>query len=364
MKPSRLQALHATCTVAAVALLAGCSGSSGFAPAGSSVSVPSGSSNASLSRAQSYGRESVRSGGLRPGVVPNMARVEPSRVLTEAGAMGAPKDLAVTDYAGNTYILKSQVSPRNDAWRLRRSRWRSLRYARELYVVDYVNGVVDEYNPSDSLIAQYSSGTSNPINVTTDAAGNVYVADYGGENIVEYPQGVTTPSATCSTGLANEGIAVDGKHDVFVSGNTSASAGPGALAEFKGGLSGCNETSLSSITLGFAGGLQVDRHGNLVACDQDAGVDIIPAPYTSISSTITGAADAFHVALNKNTTWIYIADLGNGNVLVDKYPSGTNLRRWAPPMVWTVQPELRRSRTDPHFAAVRRLDPAGRLART
>ncbi len=82
---------------------------------------------------------------------------------------------------------------------------------------------------------------------------------------------------------------------------------------------------MSAITLGFAGGLQVDNHARLVACDQGVGVDIIPPPYTSISSTITGAADAFHVALNKKNTRVYIADLGSGDVLVDKYPSGTNI---------------------------------------
>ena len=246
-------------------------------------------------------------------------------MLTDAGAMAAIRDLAVTDYAANTYILNRRYHLVTTLGGFGGADGDRYDTHGNLYVVDYVGGVVDEYNPSHSLIAQYSSGTSNPINVTTDAAGNVYVADYGGETIVEFPQGVNTPSASCSTGIANEGVAVDSHHDVFVSGNASVSGGPGLLAEFKGGLSSCNETSLSAITLGFAGGLQVDNHARLVACDQSVGVDIIPPPYTSISSTITGAADAFHVALNKKNTRVYIADLGSGDVLVDKYPSGTNI---------------------------------------
>jgi hypothetical protein len=322
MKPSRLHLIHGACTAAAVALLAGCSGSSGLAPSGSSVLAPPGSSSASLARAQSQARGSARSGGALPGVVPHIAQVEPSHVLTAEAAKG-PKDLAVTDYAGNTYIF-------NHAYHLATTiggfggadgdRYDS---QGNLYVADYVNGVVNEYNASDSLVTQYSSGTSNPINVTTDAAGNVYVADYGGGTVVEFPQGVNTPSQSCSTGLGNEGVAVDAKHNVFVSGNESAS-GPGTLVEYKGGLAGCNETLLNGVTLGFAGGLQIDKHHNLVACDQGVGVDIIPPPYTSVKSTITGAADSFHVALNKKNTLIYIADLGNSDVLVDKYPSGTN----------------------------------------
>jgi hypothetical protein len=325
MKPSRLQPLHAACTAAAVALLAGCSGSSSFAPSGSSVSGPSGTSNASVSRAQSQGRGSVRSGGARPGVVARITQVEPSHVLTAEAAKGGPKDLAVTDYVGNTYILNHTYHLVTTIGGFGGADGARYDTHGNLYVVDYVNSVVDEYNPSDSLIAQYSTGTSNPINVTTDGAGHVYVADYGGETIVEFPQGVNTPSASCSTGLANEGIAVDAKHNVFVSGNESVSGGPGLLAEFKGGLKGCKETSLSGVSLSFAGGLQIDNHHDLVACDQGVGVDIIPPPYTSISSTITGAADSFHVALNKKNTLIFIADLGNSDVLVDRYPSGTNV---------------------------------------
>jgi hypothetical protein len=285
--------------------------------------APSGSSSAFVAGAQSQARGSARSGGARPGVVARITQVEPSHVLTAAAAKG-PKDLAVTDYLGNTYILNHAYHLVTTIGGFGGSDGARYDTHGNLYVVDYVNSVVDEYNPSDSLIAQYSTGTSNPINVTTDAAGHVYVADYGGATIVEFPQGVNSPSQSCSTGFANEGIAVDARHNVFVSGNLTAS-GPGALAEYKGGLKGCKETSLSGISLGFAGGLQIDKHHNLVACDQDAGVDIIPPPYTSISSTITGAADSFHVALNKRNTLIFIADLANSDVLVDKYPSGTNV---------------------------------------
>jgi hypothetical protein len=316
MKPSRLRV---TCTAAAVALLAGCSPSSGFAPSGSTVLGRPGSSSAFLSRGQGQALASL---GALPGVVAHIAQVEPSQVLT-AAAKGL-KDLAVTDGGGRAYIL-------NHVYHLERifngfGLSDGDRYDTQgnLYVVDVVNSDVGEYNPEGTRIAQYSSGTPNPVNVTTDAAGNVYVTDYNGGTVVEFPQGVNSPSQSCPTGFENEGIAVDAKHNVFVTGNLSSS-GPGALAEYKGGLTGCNETKLSGISLGFAGGLQIDKHHNLVACDQGVGVDIIPPPYTSISSTITGAADSFHVALNKKNTLIFIADLANSDVLVDKYPSGTNV---------------------------------------
>jgi hypothetical protein len=196
-----------------------------------------------------------------------------------------------------------------------------------LYVANYNGANVTEYPyKGTSPSFTYNAGLSDPVNVTTDPNGNVYVADYNQGNagqIVEYPQGVNTPSNLCSTGLANDGIAVTNKGDVFVAGN-NPSTGAGQLLEYPGGLAGCNELSLA-VTMGMAGGLQIDRKGNLVACDQDAGVDIIPPPYGAISKTIGGALEPFRVALNKNNSLIYIVDAGNFDVLVDRYPTGTPL---------------------------------------
>jgi len=183
---------------------------------------------------------------------------------------------------------------------------------------------VTEYNSSNSLSFTYSTNLGDPVGVTTDNHGNVFVADYGfGSSgpVVEYPQGSNTPSNTCSSGLANEGIAVDKSGNVFVSGN-NPNTGQGNIIEYSGGLSGCSPTTLG-VTLGFAGGLLLDKHKNLVACDQFVGVDIIKPPYTSVASTIGGASDPFHIALDKKQKTIFIADVGSAVVLVDKYPSGT-----------------------------------------
>jgi len=183
---------------------------------------------------------------------------------------------------------------------------------------------VSEYNHSGSLISTYSTGLTDPVDVTTDAKGNVYVANYGtyGATIVEYPQGSNTPSNTCNTGLNNSGAAVDGAGDVFVSGNVGSTKG--ALLEFKHGLSGCSATTLAA-SIDFAGGLQLDNRKELVVCDQHVGVDIIPPPYSSISKTITvsGAADYLHDALDASNTTLFIADAGTDEVYVVSFPTGS-----------------------------------------
>jgi DNA-binding beta-propeller fold protein YncE len=308
--PSSVKALSAA---AAIALLAGCSGNGSAVPANGVTS-------------QSHARASHLVAD-RTGVAPKFLQTihfgHPGAVRP---MLTNPKDLAVGDFGSgaievldSSYALEGTIStPADGVWYDRHD---------NLYSANYSLVTVTEYNPAGTLLFTYTTGLGDPINVTTDHAGNVYVADYGfgsASVVVEYPQGSNTPSASCSTGLANEGIVVDTTGAVFVSGN-NPNTGSANLLEYPSGLSGCPTPTTLGVTLGFAGGMQIDKHDNLVACDQLVGVDIIKPPYSSISSTITGAADSFHVALNAKQNRVYIADVSSADVLVDKYPSGANV---------------------------------------
>jgi hypothetical protein len=296
---------------ASVAVLAaGCSGGSTATTAG----IPSASQqSARINQLDRSGVEpkflqSLHFGSQRP-VVP----------MAKAGL----KELVETDFAlGDASILNSKYHVTGTITNgLNGPDGDFIDGKGNLYIGNYVGLNVQEYAlGGTSPSFTYSSGLSDPIDVTTDSKGNVYIDDYSADTVVEFPQGSNTASATCSTGLGNEGVAVDGKGDVFVSGNNSG--GTGNIVEYAKGLKGCKAKTLG-VTLEFAGGLQIDKKGNLVACDQDAGVDIIPKPYNAVSSTITGAADTFHVALTANNKTIFIADPSNDDILVDKYPSGT-----------------------------------------
>ncbi len=200
-----------------------------------------------------------------------------------------------------------------------------------LYVANFGGIYINQYAkpwPSTAAAFTYNSGMLDPVSVNVDSSGNVYEADYnlGGNGFVnEYAQQTNTVMNTCNPGGAAEDVAIDSAGDVFVSYNSSTT-GLGQIAEYVGGLSGCNETVLG-VTLGFAGGLSIDKNNNLIANDQTgAAVDIIDPPYTSVTSTCgSGYSDPFHVRINKRNNKVLVADLGNANVQVLDYPSCSNI---------------------------------------
>jgi hypothetical protein len=248
----------------------------------------------------------------------------PRRTFTSKIRHAAFQELAVTDTGPNAVLFFNGTFGRhgNIKGGIDEPDGDFIDAAGNLYVAQYAIPNVVEYARNGTTPSfTYTDGLSDPVAVTTDAHRNVYVANYsslGPGPVVEFPQGSNRAIQDCNSGLANTGIAVDAKGDVFVSGNTY---GVGRLLEYRHGLRGCKAITLG-VTLSFAGGLQIDNRGNLAACDQQVGVDIVPPPYNAIASTITGAVATFHDALTRDNSLIFIADPAGHQVLVDEYPSG------------------------------------------
>jgi len=304
---------------AAVGLLAGCSGSG---PSSSVSSLPGTMNSSTQSRVHSsFGRDGS-------GVAPQYLQfVHFGHTAARAATGTPPGDVAVTDFSTNnievlnsSYQLEQTITdgggPDGD--------WYDA--LENLYVANYSAVSVTQYkHDATTPDFTYTSGLSDPINVRTDAKGNVYVADYGfgsASVVVEYPPMTNTPSNSCNTGLANEGLAIDKAGNVFVSGNNSA--GSANIVEYKGGLSGCHATTLPP-TLSFSGGMTIDKHGTLIVEDQtNHAVDLIKKPYHSISGTCgSGYSDPFHVAINGPQNLLFVADLGTATVDVLNYPACT-----------------------------------------
>jgi hypothetical protein len=209
--------------------------------------------------------------------------------------------------------------------------------AHNLYVANYAGIYVNEYTCTaghtpgcaNSPSFTYSSGLGDPIGVSTDQSGNVFVADFGFGTagfVAEYAQGSNSQTANCPVPGGAEGVAIDSSTgNVFVDW-VNLSSGASGITEFAGGLSGCPGTTLP-VTLTFAGGMSMDNAKGLVVNDQlGPSIDLIPPPYTTISGTCgSGYSDPFHNALTKGNARLYVADIGNANVQVLAYPACTNI---------------------------------------
>jgi len=193
-----------------------------------------------------------------------------------------------------------------------------------LYVANYKAANISEYAPGASgPTFTYASGMLDPVAVTTDRQGNVYEADFTGNYVNEYNQGADAVVATCILGGSVEGVAVDATGDVFVDYYTGSL---GEITEFVGGLSGCVGTVLG-VTVGYPGGMVLDRNAYLIVCDQTApAVDVIKPPYGNVNFQLgLGWKQPFHATISRATKEIYVADAGAADVQVLKYPSGANV---------------------------------------
>lgn len=80
------------------------------------------------------------------------------------------------------------------------------------------------------------------------------------------------------------------------------------IAECAGGLGGCPETVFNEGTIDGGSGTVLDKHDNLILCDQDSGVLVIDPPYTSITREL-GSSIPFapiNVTLDKENNLAFV----------------------------------------------------------
>lgn len=183
---------------------------------------------------------------------------------------------------------------------------------------------VVEYAPGNTAgpSVVYTDKITFPEAVAADAHGNLFVADSSlNSSVNEYYQGLNHAVGSCPV-QAPLGVAVDSSGDVFVLERTS---GGNVLAEYPGGLAGCNQQVLRVTIDATAGGIALDASNNILLADGSK-VAVIDPPYTSITGTIgSGFGFATNVRLNRKNTLAYVSDQENLTVTLVSYPSGTNV---------------------------------------
>jgi hypothetical protein len=113
------------------------------------------------------------------------------------------------------------------------------------------NGAVYAFNPNGATkpLETIVAGISEPMGITLDNTGTLYVANSGNNTVTVYAPGTTSPSKTLTDGIsAPQGVAVGADGTTYVANEgPNPSAGSGTVTEYSSG------TSSPSATLSLAG---------------------------------------------------------------------------------------------------------------
>jgi hypothetical protein len=126
-----------------------------------------------------------------------------------------------------------------------------------IYAGDEETNDVYVYDYSDGKLVGTLTGFDEPYGMCVDAKGDVYVANFGAGNAVEYAHGGTTVINTFDSGGTPIGCSVDSKGDVAVT-----SFDPGEVTVFAGGDPSKGATYTGSCT--YLWSMGYDHRGNLV----------------------------------------------------------------------------------------------------
>ena len=185
--------------------------------------------------------------------------------------------------------------------------------AGDVFVADYGNKLVKKIPAGSNIPTVIGSGFTNPFGVAVAAAGDVYVADYGASAVYKIPAGNGTP-VTIGSGFSHPtGVAVDAAGDVYI-----ADHGHNAIKKIPAG-----STTPVTIGSGFSSpiGIAVDAQGNVyIGDDGNNAVKEIPLGSNTPLVIGSGFSKPYGVAVDASGN-VYVDDYGNN--AVKEIPSGS-----------------------------------------
>ncbi len=213
--------------------------------------------------------------------------------------------------------------------------------AGDLWVANFLGNTVTEYAPGTGTPKKtLSTGISAPIDVKVDGFGNVYVANFAASQptIVLFPKGATTPSYTWTPGIYSiSGIAllnatVQGQTSIYVTGLDQNSVG--RLLTCYPGNPSC--TTLNGYAFAQTGGIAIEQSPGgqqpfefLVVDRGVPGVDTFVN--TQLTNQLNTGGQPEFIALNGRRNALYVADSASGAVEKYGFPGGARTNTYTAP---------------------------------
>lgn len=277
--------------VISLAFVAGCSSNASLglpnAPAAGAASASRDAATGGLIYASSYGADSVDY--YLKGTGPNNPVAG-----SLSGSLSQPWGMAF-DHSGNLYVANTNDSN----------------------VLVYAKGST---LPTGTL----SDPNEFPCDVAVGSDGTVFVGNADGPigasgNVTIYKPGSTRPGQVLSNGhfLHVAGVALDKAGNVFISYNGLAQ-GTGGVVEYH--APGFTRTTNMHIKLDYAGGVGFDRAGHLLVIDQEVpSLNVYTVGSRKPVATLSLPGASWFFAFNRDSTRLYVADDGLGEIDVFRY---------------------------------------------
>jgi hypothetical protein len=226
-----------------------------------------------------------------------LAALAAAALLT--GCSGAAQSLPGSSAASQQNAFRSWTSPK------------AASASKLLYVSDNGTDEVYFYSYPKNVLMGTLTGFDNPQGLCVDAAGDVFVANYGGDDVIEYAHGGTAPVQTLSDpGEHPMGCSVDPTTgNLAVTSFQSSPSAPGNVAIYTGATG--TPTSYSDPTIHYYLYCAYDSKGNLYVdgktypSSEDAFAEL-----PSGSSTFTG------ISLNATIDYAIAIQWDRGELVV------------------------------------------------
>ena len=122
------------------------------------------------------------------------------------------------------------------------------------------------YRHGVNAVAGTITGLSLPSGIGVDAGGDVYIANFGGQDVPVYAKGSTTPLRTLDdTGHLPLDVKVGADGTVYVANNIDANSSNGSVSVYFPGSTRVSRV-LTDPNFGSPTGIAVDEHRELVVC--------------------------------------------------------------------------------------------------